>query len=177
MELDPVFQVFDADPTTMGGSLVTTLNLNYNITPGSHISTLLYPLVSMFVYPFGVTHNEETVDYYDIFENFHYYLPEFALSLNGENASNPITINGSDHVTTLFPASNPGVEQCTRGNSTFLRVQVEMHLESPYFYHLGQHSIQVYASLDNGTYSYYSYSTLAINVNTDAGIERWGTIC
>ena len=66
---------------------------------------------------------------------YHYYQSEFGVKLPGMEVSQSVNLMGP--IKELFPVSNTEIEQCSWGNSTFIKVPVDIYLLSPYLYHLG----------------------------------------
>ena len=154
------------DPQTSQGTKVISYNLFLNITDGS---------------PLGQFDNDDEIGWYIDHasvvqeENYHYYLnypsvPEFGIKLPGMEVSTLINFTG--YFEAIVPLSNPDIEQCSWGGSTFIKVPVEIHLLSPYLYHLGTLTFNSRITVYNNYQSLYFYTQLAMEINAGKKVTQ-----
>ena len=98
----------------------------------------------------------------------HYYQAQFGAKLPGEEVST--FINSTGPVEEAFPLSDPEIEQCSRESSPFIKVPVEVYLQSPYIYHLGVvfSWIEIYVTNNTQDYSQTHSFGSHLSIVTDA---------
>ena len=166
----PQYPSVDLDPKTPQGTKVFSYNLFLNISTGSPFleldgnSTIMW-----YLFYDGTYHTGDFYDYYYQYYYYHYYQPQFGIKLPEMEVSGFINLTGPIEV--AFPLSNTEIEQCSWGSSTFIKVPVEIYLESPYIYHLGTSVLQGYIHVEENTLSNYQsyYFGTSFIITTSAG--------
>ena len=118
------------DPQTPQGTKLFSFNVFLNISEGSLALELGDNFTINWASYYKRTYHPYHTNYY------HYYQPQIGVKLPGMNISSFVNLTGP--VQELFPVSNAEIEQCSWGNFTFIKVPVDIYLQSPYLYHLGQ---------------------------------------
>ena len=161
----PQIAVVEIDPRTPQGTKIYSYNMFLNITKGSPLMEFYgNHTISWLLYYFTTYHGKDiwSDEFWDY--AYHYYMPQFGVKVPGMEVSAFIYLTGP--IEELFPVSNTEIEQCSWGNSTFIKVPVEIYLLSPYLYHLGTSLIDHDIYVQGYKHSYLHHW---IDVKTNAG--------
>ena len=167
----PELPSVEVDPQTPQGTKLFSFNLFLNISEGSPALEIgeNFTIMWSFYYD-GNFHGDDPTSYYYLYHHYHYYQPQIGVKLPGMNTSTFINLTGP--VQELFPVSNTEIEQCSWGGFTFIKVPVEIYLQSPYLYHLGTLFLHNYIRLQEKKQDYFqwvdSFGT-EIFITTNAG--------
>lgn len=173
ISVSPGLMGLKADPETPQGTLVFSYNMYLNISEGTNILQLDGDdTFSLHAYSGEVFHfSEGDLSSTELYYYYHYYQTQFSIKLPGMEASTFINLTGP--IQEKFPLSNALIEECSWGNSAYIKVPVEVFLDSPYLYHLGNIYVYIDGYIRENTQNYYQehYFYNELYISTTAGRE------
>ena len=169
----PELPSVEIDPQTPQGTKLFSFNLFLDISEGSPALALGNKFTINWAISYQRTYhgyNPAYYNYYDFIYYSHYYQPQIGVKLPGINISTFVNLTGP--IEELFPMSNAEIEHCSWANFTFIKVPVEIYLQSPYLYHLGKlymySSIRVLENKQN-PYPYVDSLDTSFTITANAG--------
>ena len=149
------------DPRTPKGAKIFSYNVFLNITNGSSFAEYEGDVVFRWSFFPLIALHDKGLFYY------HYYVPQIGIKVPGMEVSQSVNLTGP--IEKLFPVSNTEIEQCSWGNSTFIKVPIGIYLLSPYVFHLGTLVVDSIIIVQWFSQANYIYFGSFLTVETSAG--------
>ena len=172
----PEYALVEIGPQTPQGTKIYSYNMFLNTTDGSPFTEFdENDLIDWFIYYGSTYHGEDPQSYVYWADIYHYYEPQFGIKVPGMEISAYINLTGL--IEDISPVSDKEIEQCSWGNSTFIKVPVDVYLLSPYIYHLGTSFIVSRISVETSSQFTYRFNRLAVETNAGEKFMPIHSVC